>query len=307
MISKTAELVNNYKKDIYYYNSARDAFLNILNEYNKKMKVTLLLPGYIGVSPNEGSGIFDPVLSSEIKYQFYEMNNDLTINVDEFNKLIASTDNKVIVLFVHYFGYVDKNIELLVGKCREREAIIIEDAAHALYTDYIDHACGQYGDYVLYSLHKMLPFKTGGMLKVNCNQKINITGKEHSLISPFGYDLYQIAQQRKSNARLWNELLLEHDRSIEILRPYSDKETPQTFPIVVKNYDRNQLYFKLNEAGYGAVSLYHTMIDEIKQSKNESAVWLSQHIINMPVHQDVEENEIKKMAKLLISIVESEL
>jgi dTDP-4-amino-4,6-dideoxygalactose transaminase len=164
-----------------------------------------------------------------------------------------------------------------------------------------------YGDYVLYSLHKMLPFKSGGMLKVNCSVDIRILGNKNTDENPFAYDLYGIAIRRKANAKLWNGLLKDHGNSIDVLRPYNDEETPQTFPIIIKKYDRNLLYFKLNDAGYGAVSLYHTMIDQIKNGDNENAVWLSNHIINMPVHQDTEADEIEKMAKLLISIVEEDL
>lgn len=303
MITKTAEVTENCKNNIYYYESARAAFENILSEYKKLGNVTLLLPGYIGVSPNEGSGIFDPVVSSDIDYKFYKMNKNLTINIQDFDNLVSSTTNKVLVLFVHYFGYIDDNINILVDICRRNDAIIIEDAAHALYSDFIDHSCGQIGDYVLYSLHKMLPFKNGGMLKVNYPTQINIIGKSEFLSNPFNYNLYEISKIRKRNAKLWYKLLLGNDEIIDILRPYSENVTPQTFPIVVKNFDRNQLYFQLNDAGYGAVSLYHTMIEEIKQGNNEDAVWLSKHIINMPVHQDVEQEEIREMAKLLLSIL----
>lgn len=308
MIAKTAERIENFQKSLFFYNSARDAFRNILSEYNNKEKVTLLLPGYIGISPNEGSGIFDPVIDSGIDYSFYKIDKDFSINMESFKTIISATQNNVMVLLVHYFGYVDKNIKDIIEICRKRDAVIIEDAAHALYTDYVDNACGMYGDYVLYSLHKMLPFKSGGMLKVNRRKKeINITGKKCVENNPFEYDLFDIAIKRKANASLWNDLLKGHEKSINILRPYESTITPQTFPIIIKDYDRNQLYFKLNEAGYGAVSLYHTMIDQIKNDDNANAVWLSQHIINMPVHQDAEAEEIKSMARLLISIIEKEM
>lgn len=307
MISKTAERAENFKKDLFYYNSARDAFRNILNECNKQEKVTLLLPGYIGISPNEGSGIFDPVIDSGIKYIFYKIDKDLSINIESLESIISSVNNKILVLLVHYFGYVDSNINRIIEICREKDAIIIEDSAHALYTDFIDHACGMYGDYVLYSLHKMLPFRSGGMLKINKKTEIKILGNRCTDNNPFEYNLYDIAVKRKANACLWNDLVMGHENAIGILRSYDNTVTPQTFPIIINNYDRNQLYFKLNEAGYGAVSLYHTMIDQIKNSDNEDAVWLSQHIINMPVHQDTDSEDIKKMAKLLISIVEEAL
>ena len=64
--------------------------------------------------------------------------------------------------------------------CKKNEAIIIEDAAHALYSDFVDHNCGHFGDYVLYSLHKMLPMRSGGMLKVKSHN--------HSITSDIKYE-----------------------------------------------------------------------------------------------------------------------
>lgn len=92
---------------------------------------------------------------------------------------------------------------------------------------------------------------------------------------------------------------------LKALHPFSEKITPQTFPVIVRNYDRDALYFKLNEAGFGAVSLYHTMIDPIQKGDYEEAVWLSKHIINLPVHQDVTEVQIEEMADTLFYILKT--
>lgn len=304
MIVKTASIKNNGYQPLYYYQSAREAFAEILEYYNNKFDSTLLLPGYIGFSPREGSGIYDPVCETKIAHEFYPMNDKLNVDLQKFRELLDSTDGHIIVLLVHYFGYPDKSIEEMVEICRNKGAVIIEDAAHALYTDYIDHSCGQYGDYVLYSLHKMLPFEDGGMLRINsCTEELEPRNCITLDISPFSYNFSEIARKRKRNAFLWYEILNNHDEQVEVLRPFSNDVTPQTFPIVIKNYDRNDLYFKLNEEGFGAVSLYHTMIEPVQKPEYEKAVWLSQHIINMPVHQDVDESDIRSMADRLLSIL----
>ena len=304
MIAKTAGNVERAHQPLYFYNSARDGFLDILNQYNQQQCVTLLLPGYIGFSPNEGSGIYDPVIKSGINHVFYPVDRSLNVCVDRFEQLLGEVEGRAIVLLVHYFGYPDQNIDRLAQLCRSKNAVIIEDSAHALYTDYVDHSCGQYADYCLYSLHKMLPYHKGGMLKVRTKEQgITLSGlKEHDY-APFDYDFYQIARHRKKNAKLWNELLKDQQQYVQVLRPYTDSVTPQTFPIIVKDFDRNQLYFKLNEAGFGAVSLYHTMIEPVRNGDFADAVWLSGHIINMPVHQDADDGQIVKMAEKLIEIV----
>ena len=302
-IDKTAKNRNNYKHDLLYYKSARNAFRNILSELHKKGNFTLFLPGYIGFSAYEGSGIYDPVTETNTKHVFYKMDKNLNVVTDDLFKKIEMASNKCVVLLVHYFGYPDKSSYAISEFCKKHDAILIEDAAHALYTDYIDHSCGHFGDYVLYSLHKMLPFEDGGMMRINNNLGLNLVPDFNG--DPYGvfnYDLLEIACKRKRLAKKWYELLKNVD-GIDILRPYIDVVTPQTFPIIIKRHDRNDVYFKLNESGYGAVSLYHTMIEPIQDGKLDDALWLSQHITNMPVHQDVDEAELDKMFEKLIEII----
>ncbi|MDN3707760.1 hypothetical protein QW060_11625 [Myroides ceti] len=47
------------------------------------------------------------------------------------------------------------------------------------------------------------------------------------------------------------------------------------------------------------VSLYHTMIEELKDSTSEAAIFTSKHIINFPVHQDI---DIKDLDNLIVKL-----
>ena len=77
----------------------------------------------------------------------------------------------------------------------------------------------------------------------------------------------------------------------------------QTLPVIVKNYERTTLYNKMNEAGFGMVSLYHTMIDNLKDSPYEAPTVLAKKIINFPIHQDVEKKDMDAMVDELIRIL----
>ena len=304
IIEKTALIKECCRSKMYFLDNARQGEILILRHYAQQY--TLLLPAYIGYSTKEGSGIFDPVIETRIKYRFYRINKDLSIDVDDLNKILNNTIGKKIILLVHYFGYPDKKIEHIVEICRAYDTLVIEDAAHALYTDYVDHKCGHYGDFVLYSIHKMLPYDGGGILKIN-KSKIDFQPKyfteDNSYSSIFDYNFYKIAEKRKRNARLWEELLLTIPGSrIVLLRTDYRDITPQTYPILIIDYDRNQLYFKLNEAGFGAVSLYHTMIEPIHENYEDS-VWISNHILNLPVHQDICGDDIKLMFENMMKIL----
>ena len=47
------------------------------------------------------------------------------------------------------------------------------------------------------------------------------------------------------------------------------------------------------------------MIEPIEKEGNEDALWLSQRIINLPVHQDVDAIELQKMAEELVRIIKT--
>jgi len=310
IIEKTCKKTNNYKEEIYFYDRARDGFSELLKGLKNEHKdIKLLLPAFIGYSPNEGSGIYDPVIENDIKHEFYELDNKLQIVISEFEEKLKNTQEKVVVLLVHYFGYIDKNIDKILKISNSYNAYIIEDCAHAFYTDYVDSKCGKFGNATIYSLHKMFPFESGGMLKINKPGENNIKGnagskaKYSSML--FEYDFKNISDKRKSNARII-EKNIKGIKGIELLRKCDSykNNTPQTYPILIKEYDKNMFYHKLNATGYGVVSLYHTMIKPLENEKYNKANYTAQHILNLPVHQDVDEeqlismcNEIKKLCK----------
>ena len=76
---------------------------------------------------------------------------------------------------------------------------------------------------------------------------------------------------------------------------------PQTFPIVILKGNRDKIYDMMNEKGYGVVSLYHTLIDELQSEVYKDTLWLSQNILNLPLHQDVDDNFYKAMMDQLIN------
>ena len=173
-----------------------------------------------------------------------------------------------------------------------------------MFTDIIDGKCGYYGDAVLYSLHKMLPISQGGMLIMN--EKISACDLdicEEALAAYLSYDFRRISEKRKYNASKWNKLLHNSER-IQLLRDYDPSLTYQTFPVIIESKEiRDKLYFKLNEYGYGGVSLYHELIRPLYTDDYMDSIYLSDHIFNLPVHQDIDTQSIEGMFELLMKIV----
>jgi hypothetical protein len=306
IIEKTAKKISNYRRTCACFESARKGFSFLLAKYAQNDSV-VLLPSYIGVSPNEGSGIFDPVKANCIPFRFYGMNKRLHIDVESYRntlKFASEHYSKILVLIVHYFGYVDPQYDLVCQMAREVNAVIIEDEAHALYTDYIDNACGHHGDYSLFSLHKMLPFSNGGMVRDNVGSGLledvaEIRPEERESINPFQFDLYGISQRRKENTSILYKRLFGV-QGISFLHDKNETQTPQTVPIVISPSIRNDFYFTLNNAGYGVVSLYHTLIDNIAETEFSQSVALSRAITNLPVHQDILPDAIESMCDYII-------
>lgn len=301
MITKKAVNQEQYRREWAYTDSARDAWSQIIERY----KITnpngkILLPSYIGWSANEGSGIFDSVNKSGLDFDFYRLGLHLEIDFEDL-KTQVSKDKSQLVLLVHYFGFTDLKYDEITDWLGENSVFFVEDCAHAWLTDLIGGRCGRKGMHSFYSLHKLLPVTTGGLM-VNNFPGIN-SNFEISPFFDFNYDLFSIYSARRSNF-IYLSNLLKDIEGIDVI--YKDLENgfcPQTLPVIVENYDRSTLYHQMNEKGFGMVSLYHTMINQLDNSPFEAANTLSKKIINFPIHQDVTEKDILEMVAELNKIL----
>jgi dTDP-4-amino-4,6-dideoxygalactose transaminase len=294
MISKKAMNQDQYKREWSYTNSAREAWSRIIEDYKILNPVgKILLPSYIGWSSNEGSGIFDSVTNSGLDYDFYELGMQLEINVEDL-KIKVKGNQKPLVLLVHYFGFIDLEYDKITGWLLDNNIFFVEDCAHAWLTDLIGGKSGRRGDYSFYSLHKLLPVSSGGVMVNNKPDTINKVSK----INPFlelNYDFVSIFNIRRANYKYLYSLLKEVSGIEVIYESLEEGICPQTFPVIVKDYDRDKLYHEMNEEGFGLVSLYHTMIEHLKDNKSKASSVLSKKIINLPIHQDVDNEQINRM------------
>lgn len=300
MITKKAQDQKHLKREWNYTASARDAWSDIIEKYKVlHSNGRILLPSYIGWSANEGSGIFDSVVKSGVEYDFYELGLHLEINFEDLKHKISEQENQLILL-VHYFGFMDSKYEEITDWLLENNVFFVEDCAHAWLTDLIGGVCGRRGAFSFYSLHKLLPISEGGiMVDNNPDEK----GGNSNPFFDLNYDLFRIYTIRRANYTYLANLLKEI-KGIEILyKNLEEGVCPQTLPVIVENYDRTTLYYKMNESGFGMVSLYHTMIDNLENSPSLAANVLAKKIINFPVHQDVDENDIDEMVAELKKIL----
>ena len=281
--------------------SARDAFGAFLDAADIPAGETVLLPAFVGWSANEGSGVFDPVRRLGVGYRFYPMTDALRIDIERLAEILAEGRTRVLVV-IHFFGYVDPAFAAVVALARSHGVLVLEDEAHAMLTDLVGGASGRQGDAAVFSLHKLLPVPDGGMLVFNDAGhplRARVRPGDARDVQLWDYDLQRIAAQRIDNARVAADAVEALGDLRGELTPLWDGlpagVVPQTYPVVVEHVSRDALYFAMNEAGFGVVSLYHTMVAEIDADAFPAAHRLARRILNLPVHQDADADRIRQM------------
>ena len=304
-IAKTAQMEARFRRSAFGFKSARDAFRSLLSAWNVTAEDSILLPSFIGWSAREGSGVFDPIASIGAKPIFYRMDENLLIDAADVQCKIRERLPRVLVL-IHYFGYPDPNSEALAAYGRKHGVIVLEDEAHAMLSDLVGGVCGRAGDSAIFSLHKVLPFHEGGLLLLNSSASDSVRKKlaedEHpgELLSFWEYDLHCIAAVRRRNAEQLIAALPALEGRVSLLFPsLPPGVVPQTLPVVIQQKNRDDLYFEMNSAGFGVVSLYHTLIGDIGAQEFPESHLLASHIMNLPVHQDVEPQQLEAMVHKL--------
>lgn len=306
LIDKLAHKVDGYRRPYLMFKNARTAFRSFLQSLHCTPADQVLLPAFIGWSAREGSGVFDPVTELGLAYRFYRMDERLTINLEHLEQLLKTGNVKVLVI-IHYFGYVDPGYREVVALAREYGAVILEDEAHALFTDLVGGISGRLGDAVIFSLHKMLPLAEGGLLVANPANGFELCGIHsdgEDITLPWEYDLKAIAERRVANAGNLSTLLGPHIDKIEPLRKMlTPGEVPQTYPVLIHGVSRDILYQRMNDAGYGVVTLYHTMIEQVTREEFPESHVLAGRILNLPVHQDTGRGELEQMVETLVATI----
>lgn len=304
-ITKTAVDPEVFARPVRAFANARSALKAFLQDLQIPRGEQVLLPSYVGWSPREGSGVFDPIQELELPCAFYRLDGRLRIDLHSLETHLRRKRVKVVVL-IHYFGYVDPAYRAAVNLAHRYGALVLEDEAHAWLTDWVGGACGRAGDACIASLHKLLPIPHGGLLigsETTRDLVSRMTNHQELLTSAMGYDLARIAQQRRENA---NYLGAHLDPLREFLVPLWEEparnEVPQTFPVLVQGVSRDQVYSHMNQAGFGVVSLYHTMIREIGAEEFPDSHRVARCILNLPVHQDISRADLESLLEQLSAV-----
>src|SRR5215831_13881044 len=112
------------------------------------------------------------------------------------------------VLVIHEFGVPHPQITELRSLCDDREIPLIEDCAHSVDSRWPDGSIvGSVGDYVIYSLPKIFPIASGGLV-FGLRDRPGIDAEERRIVDSFSANL----------SAFWNVLPLISARRKMLLR-----------------------------------------------------------------------------------------
>lgn len=308
MITKEAFIKTNCCKRQLFFDSARRGFEYLLEKLMKDESSVILMPGYIGESIREGSGVFDPIRHTKVRYMFYKLNKDLSVDMSDFIAKIKHPNVKV-VLLIHYFGFPQRSVCEIAEMCNKNAFILIEDCAHTFTSCYSGQRLGEFGDFSFFSIHKIVPTKAGGILQINNENYYSlfdtmVENIDSSDLSQFiRTDFGKVSSIRQENYNRYLDALNWNSSYFDTMFPeLPSGVVPLNFPIIIKNYSREKLYYELIEKGVITVSLYYQMIAELPKEEFNVSYSISNAILNLPVHQDISEEDIYFINKQLKAI-----
>ena len=141
-----------------YYENGRTALECSLVALSLQAGDEVLFPAY-----HCGSE-FDVLVAQGLKLRYYPNGPDLVVSVEDLKNVWTAQTKAVYV--IHYLGW-PQDLAPIAAWCRERNLILIEDCAQALYGSVPDRPIGQEGDLAIFSLHKFLPLQDGGAAVFN--------------------------------------------------------------------------------------------------------------------------------------------
>src|SRR4030042_579080 len=83
--------------------------------------------------------------------RFVDINlENFTYDLTDLKKKIS--DRTKVIILVHYFGRVARNMEEVIQVAREKKIALVDDCAHSLGAEYQGKKIGTFGDFSVFSL-----------------------------------------------------------------------------------------------------------------------------------------------------------
>ncbi|MGH2757041.1 MAG: DegT/DnrJ/EryC1/StrS family aminotransferase [Actinomycetota bacterium] len=139
-----------------FYRNGRSALAAALSLKGIGEGARVLVPAYICQS------VVTAIRSVGSEVDFYPISSSLEPDLGAIERLLSSSTSSL--LAVHYFGFPMHGFDPTRKLCREKDVVLIEDCAHALFSRTNDRLLGSDGDAAIFSFRKSLPVPEGGAL-----------------------------------------------------------------------------------------------------------------------------------------------
>lgn len=276
------------------------------------------------------------IIRNHLKPVFCDVKlTDGTIDETKIEKLI--TKNTVAIVPVHVYGHVC-NIDAIQQLAEKYKLRVIYDACHAFGETYKKRGIGNYGDASVFSFHASKVYNTieGGAIAFSDHRMYN---KLYNLKN-FGIRDEELIVEVGANAKMnefcavmglcnlrhikntVRERKVRYEKYIECIKDIEgirlldnvvgDNSNYAYFPIVVEEdypISRDALYDKLKEDDIYSRKYFYPLTSDAACFKGEyegmaveHARKLSQKVLTLPLYEDLELEEIEKIARKIASI-----
>lgn len=253
---------------------------------------------------------------------FVDVTDEMNLDPSKLEKVITAKTKAIMA--VHLTGR-PADMDPILDCAKRHQLYLIEDAAQAVCARYKDQSVGSFGETGCFSLH---PLKTlnacgdAGIITTNDDalneqlrllRNIGLKSRENAVVwaGNSRLDTMQAAilsvklqylhswtEKRRSNAALYIERLREIPQIVLPIEKSNEKMVYHTFVIQAERRDELQTY--LQDYGIGTAihypkPIHHQSVIHSQQSFPVCEVQ-AKKILSLPIHQDLEEDQIEYVA-----------
>lgn len=268
-------------RSVNVYPRARHGWLRLIVSLHRAGRIgRVLMPAYVGRSPIDGSGLWDPLTEAAVPVETYRTDRHALVDVQDLEQRLDRR-RPALVLVIHYFGFVQPELRWISGRVSNSGGVLVEDCAHSLLSEVAYGSCGSSGEFAIYSFVKLLG-RGPGAIADNTGSLERLRTTDLAAPAVVAEDWAGLSRLRRENYRALGELL---EGDVSLLHPeLPDDVVPQSLPILAPPAARHAIYDSLNEQGFGITALWHTLAHPAESAQDADARWLSERILNVPVH-----------------------
>ncbi len=162
---------DNGTQKVYYFASGREALVALIQCMTVNRSPIVLLPAFVP------EGLYAPFAHAHWRIALYKVDRDLNPIWDHVETLLQQHSPQMAIL-IHYFG-LPKPIRQFVEICHAHGTLVVEDMAQAYLGETENGPLGQAGDFILYSLPKMIGVPDGAPLVIKQPSAVGDIPKPH--------------------------------------------------------------------------------------------------------------------------------